>query len=216
MKRALKTPFRLALQRLGLYPSYKLARDGYLRDIGWYESFTAQASIGRRRTPLPWLTYPAIELLSRRVRPEHAVFEYGAGMSTLWWAGRVRRVVSCEHDRSWYEWLESRVPEHVTLLHRELHYGGAYGNTILDYPGEFQVVVIDGRDRVHCARNAVKGLSPDGVIVWDDAERAQYREGIASLAEQGFRRVELVGMAPAACAAHETSIFYRDANCLGL
>lgn len=31
------------------------------------------------------------------------VIEYGCDNSTLWWANRVKHVISCEHDRQWYE-----------------------------------------------------------------------------------------------------------------
>ncbi len=213
---ALKAPFRGLLKRLGLYGAYKLKNDSYLRDLGWYRSFDEQRPVDAEGGPLPWITYPAMELLTRRVRADHAVFEYGAGMSTLWWAERVRRVVAIEHDLSWYETLRGRVPAHVQLLHQPLEYGGEYCRGILAYPGSFSVVVIDGRDRVSCARNAVKGLAPSGVIVWDDTNRSQYREGIEFLHAQGFRSLALVGMTPAATHAHETTIFYRDGNCLGL
>lgn len=213
---AAKTPFRGLLKRLGLYGAYKLKTDSYLRELGWYRSFDEQNSVDAGGDPVPWITYPAVELLARRVRPGSTVFEYGAGMSTLWWADRVRRVVAIEHDLAWCERLRERLPANVELLHHPLEYGGEYCRSVLAYPGAFSLVVIDGRDRVNCARHAVKGLAPDGVLVWDDTDRPQYREGIEFLHAQGFRSVELVGMTPAATHAHETTIFYRDGNCLGL
>ena len=213
---AAKTPFRVLLKRLGLYGAYKLKTDSYLRELGWYRSFDEQRPVNGRGDPLPWITYPASELLTRRVRPDDAVFEYGAGMSTFWWAERVRRVVAIEHDLAWYEKLRGRLPANVELLHQPLEYGGAYCRGVLADPGAFSLVVIDGRDRVACARHAVKGLTAGGVIVWDDTDRSQYREGIEFLHAEGFRSVEFVGMTPAATHAHETTIFYRDGNCLGL
>jgi hypothetical protein len=42
------------------------------------------------------------------------VFEYGAGGSTLFWAKRVREVVSIEHDRMWGERVQA------TLSHQGL------------------------------------------------------------------------------------------------
>ena len=51
-------------------------------------------------TQHPWLTFGAIELLSRIVRPSDRVFEYGAGYSTLWWQERVASVTSVDHDEA--------------------------------------------------------------------------------------------------------------------
>ncbi|MDD5218185.1 MAG: hypothetical protein PHN49_00610 [Candidatus Omnitrophica bacterium] len=51
----------------------------------------------------PWLTYAAIEFLEQVLTSEMRLFEYGAGGSTLFYAGKVREVFSVEHDRRWYE-----------------------------------------------------------------------------------------------------------------
>ena len=213
---ALSAIGRRVLETLGVYPSWVLARRGALVDEGWFRSYREQASVDAAGAPLPWLTYPAIELLRRRVRADMSVFEYGAGNGTLWWSGQVREVVSVEHDPAWHARLRDRVPANVTLLHRPLEYGGEYGRTAADYPGRFHVVVIDGRDRVNSARAAVIALRPDGVVVWDNSDRAQYAEGLEHLASLGFRRLPLVGLAPAVSDRNETSFLYRDGNCLGL
>lgn len=52
---------------------------------------------------LPWITFPAIHAIKKILRPEMRLFEYGSGGSTLFWASRVKQVVSVEHDKTWYE-----------------------------------------------------------------------------------------------------------------
>ena len=52
---------------------------------------------------VPWVTYPAIEWLQRFVRPEMSVFEWGSGGSTLFFAARVRSIVSVEHHAEWFD-----------------------------------------------------------------------------------------------------------------
>jgi len=47
------------------------------------------------------MTYPAIRFLERRLSNSLEVFEFGSGNSTLWWAERVSRIDSCEHDAQW-------------------------------------------------------------------------------------------------------------------
>ena len=51
----------------------------------------------------PWLTFGAIEWISRKMHPNMKVFEYGSGGSTLFWTSRVKEVVSVEHERLWYD-----------------------------------------------------------------------------------------------------------------
>lgn len=68
--------------------------------------------------PLPWITYPAQSMLMQLVRPEHRVFEFGCGHSSLWWASRTRQVVSVDHDPAWIERIHRQRPENLTLIHR--------------------------------------------------------------------------------------------------
>src|SRR4051812_37225534 len=50
---------------------------------------------------VPWMTFGAIEFLQRALREDMVVFEYGSGGSTLFFANRVRRLVTIEHDPEW-------------------------------------------------------------------------------------------------------------------
>lgn len=55
---------------------------------------------------MPWVSFPAIDLLERALKPTDRVFEYGGGGSTLFWNERVAEVVTAEHDASWFALLE--------------------------------------------------------------------------------------------------------------
>jgi hypothetical protein len=214
--KALRRLARRALEAAGLYPAYSLMTRGPLKQDGWHRSLVEGVPVDAQGGPLPWINYPAIDFLARRVRPEMSVFEYGCGHSTLWWAARVREVIACDHDRDWIERIRPRAPANVTLRHEALEYDGAYSRVVAEYPGRFDIVVIDGRDRVNCARHALTGLKPEGVIVWDNTDRAEYAPGLDALAAAGFRRVEFLGMAPSLNDKLETSVLYRTGNCFGL
>ena len=207
---------RAALRSTGLYAAYSLTTQGPLREDGWLRSFREGRCVDAHGDPVPWLTYPAIEFLAARVKPEWRVFEYGAGSSTLWWAKRVREVVSVEHDPEWFAKVGAALPANVRLVHVPLVRGGEYAQSAAREPASYHVVVIDGRDRVNCSAAARVGLRPDGVIVWDNSDRPDYAEGYAQLAGAGFRKVAFVGMAPVFNQKSETGIFYRDGNVLGL
>jgi tRNA A58 N-methylase Trm61 len=58
---------------------------------------------------IPWLTFPAISQIDSFLKPSMRVFEYGSGGSTLFFARRVREVVSIEHDDEWYTKLQKRL-----------------------------------------------------------------------------------------------------------
>lgn len=68
---------------------------------------------------VPWWTYDAIEAVDRHLksRPQANVFEFGSGASTIGAARRSGRVVSVEHDASWFPIMRQRLGEfpHVTL-----------------------------------------------------------------------------------------------------
>jgi hypothetical protein len=112
--------------------------------------------------------------------------------------------------------MAAEVPENVSLLHVPLEEDGDYCRSTRHARRQFHVIVIDGRDRVNCARNCLGALRDDGVIVWDDSQRRRYRPGHRYLGRRDFRRVEFVGLGPMDPHVRETSIFYRDGNCLGL
>lgn len=191
-------------------------RASYLRRMGWFESYRRRAPVDAAGGPLPQYTYPAIELLAKRVPRDAAVFEYGSGYSTLWWAQRVKRVVSVEHDAGWSERIRAEAPANVTLDHVPLGPEGAYPARIREHEGQFDVIVIDGRERVQCAEHALGALSERGVLLWDDTNRERYARGIATLGARGFRHLPLAGMNPTSERRKETTVFYCDGNVLGL
>jgi hypothetical protein len=186
----------------------------YLGKVGWFDSFYCNMAVDRARQAIPWLTYPAIAFLETRLHQEMTLFEYGSGNSTIWWASHVARVVSCEHDMAWYEKMKPELPVNVDYVFADLT--GGYADVINQHNGEFDVVVIDGRERVECARNSLGALKPDGVIVWDNTDRDRYQPGYDFLRDAAFRQIDFHGMSPIIAAPSCTSVFYRADNCFGI
>lgn len=212
----LKRPIFWILDLLDLRGLYSLRRGGPLFEDGWFRSYREQTSIDATGLPLPWLTYPAIEFLLRRIKPEMSVFEYGSGGSTRWWASRVRDVVSVEHDRTWFEKARKDQQAHVRAYQIDLVYGGEYSRKIQDFENCFDVVVVDGRDRVNCLKNCLQALKPLGVVILDNSDRPEYSEGVAFLYVNGFKRLDFIGLCPIVNYKSETSIFYRKENVFGI
>jgi hypothetical protein len=191
-------------------------KSSYLVKTGWFGSFTRHIPIDASGTPSPWYTYAALDFLKGRVNRDLAAFEYGSGNSTIWWAEHVSRVVSCEHDKQWYLKLKSSLPGNVEYLQVDFVPSGEYSKLILHYKNEFDVIVIDGKDRVICAMNCLPALTGDGVIIWDNSDRLQDQVGYDWLVSNGFKRLDFFGLGPANAYGWCTSVFYRPNNCLGI
>lgn len=198
-----------------LLPRYLRAHK-YLERSGWLESVRLRRPVDRARNPIPWYTYPTIAFLAEKDLTRLRVFEFGSGGSTLWWARRAAHVTSVEHHEDWVAEMRPQLPSNVTYVHEPLEYGGAYSRTVADRGAVFDIIVNDGRDRVNCARASLEAFSPQGVMIWDNAERKRYAEGYQLLLDHGFRRLNLHGHGPINDGAWLTSIFYRPGNCLGL
>ncbi len=213
MSENIKKQIKNLLNRMDLYSLYRLrCKTSPLQADGWFRSFRDNAPVDGDGNPVPWIAYPAIEFIKNRVKPDMSVFEYGCGGSTYWWASRVKEVIACEHDEEWYKKTKNDLPINVALHYVSLEYGGEYAGKVAEFPEKFDVVFIDGRDRVNCAINAVKGLKPDGVIIFDDSNRVEYDDGYQFLFSNGFRKIEFVGMYPLGIIKTETAIFYRTDN----
>jgi predicted O-methyltransferase YrrM len=145
-----------------------------------------------------------------------SVFEYGCGASTLWWASRVRTVISVEHDATWARRISGDAPANASVVHQPVEGSGKYAENALAHGSRFDVVVIDGQDRVRCVAPAIAALAPGGVIVFDNSDRSEYEEGYRLLRAADFRKIEFVGMAPIVGFKTETSIHYRPGNTLGI
>ena len=144
------------------------------------------------------------------------VFEYGSGASTVWWSDHAAKVVSCEHDNKWYQKLKPILALNVDYIYFDLIPGGNYSRAVKQYYNEFDIIVIDGRDRVNCVKNSLTSLKQNGVIVWDDSDRMAYKEGYNYLLANGFKRLDFWGLGPIIALGWCTSVFYRSNNCFGI
>ena len=214
IKAAINNSLLFLLNKLDLLSLYSLRKIGPLIEDGWFRSFRENRCVDAYGNSLPWMTYPAIDFLKKRIGKEMSVFEYGCGESTLWWSKMAKEVISVEHDKVWWENIAERIPENVNIFQIDLEYGGSYSSKISDYRDRFDIIVIDGRDRVNCARNCLGALKNDGVIIWDNSDREEYEPGYIFLYDNGFRKIAFAGFSPIVNIKSETGVFYREKNCL--
>ena len=105
------------------------------------------------------------------------MLEFGAGGSTKYLSPRVRHLVSIEHDSDWAAAVSKLGLPNVDLVHvppePPATPGGIPGyRRYTEFPRSlgrsFDVVLVDGRNRVECALAGADLLRPDGVILFHD------------------------------------------------
>ena len=126
-----------------------------------------------------WVTYPAMEWLDNTLQPGWIGFEWGSGQSTVWLANRILSLISIEHDKEWFiktsRMVRAANALNVTLIHEPNL--SSYANIINKY-NSFDIIFIDGRNRVECMKSCIQHVAPMGIVVLDNSERARYAEGI--------------------------------------
>ncbi|MGH9518463.1 MAG: class I SAM-dependent methyltransferase, partial [Terriglobales bacterium] len=177
-------------------------------DGGYLRSALLCQAVDWRGAPLLWVTYPAIAYLEALDWRGRKVLEWGAGNSTLWWAARGAHVFSVEHDPAWVEALRPRLANYPQV---QLHAAGDAADYVAGprVAAPFDVAVIDGEDRLGCARAALELVRPQGAIVLDNSEQAWAAPISTLLAQAGYRRVDFHGFAPSVARPHCTSLFFR-------
>jgi predicted O-methyltransferase YrrM len=117
----------------------------------------------------PWLTFSAIRYLQGLISGRR-VFEFGSGMSTLWFAERCREVVSVESNPTWYEATSRKMQglHNVRLIFATSRED--YIAAIERAGGLFDLILVDGLYREQCIDLARTYLSPKGVLVVDNTD----------------------------------------------
>lgn len=158
----------------------------------------------KRFDPSPWLSPAAISFFNEWLDGTQVGCEFGSGGSTLFFSGRVKQLVSIEHNKEWYDKITAGLPAALkdkityrfvpendpaeapeTLPELEAHpelddfeYRKKYFNYIYalhDLPDEsFDFIIVDGRARTECVIVNLQKLKPGGLLVLDNSERDRY------------------------------------------
>jgi hypothetical protein len=187
----------------------------YLIQVGWVESMRSGRCCRADGTNVPWMNYPTLSLLDKKLLPSFSLFEYGSGFSTEYYARRCRTVVSVEYDRVWFDKLSGKMPANASLMHVPRDEPAVYSQSIRKAGLVFDVVVVDGAHRVLCIKSSLDFLSSAGIVILDDSDREEYKPVFKFMIESGFREITLEGMKPTHTGVHSTTIFFRDGNCFG-
>lgn len=145
----------------------------------------------RRELRKPWMKYREIcilEDLLANLRPNR-VLEWGAGYGSFHFARLLHpdaEWIAIEHDARWAQRIQSLKGDPRVRVHsvppdnsewRANHHDGTYEDfrNYVDYPenfGPYDFILVDGRAREACLEKTWSLLTPDGVVVLHDANRA--------------------------------------------
>lgn len=106
------------------------------------------------------------------------VLEWGAGYSTKYFPEMLQKAgidytwTSIEHDEKWFDEVRQWGIKNVTMI-----LAGKESKEYLEPSGQYDVIYVDGRNRVKCLQHAKKLLKPDGIVILHDAERPRYAPG---------------------------------------
>ena len=123
------------------------------------------------------------EFILKHLKPTFIMFEWGAGGSTTFFSYFVKILYSIEHENFWFvntiNAIEKEKRGNIILYWvpaPEDNYT-TYVNKIDDLKHiDFDVVLIDGRARVECAKKLLGYIRDDCIVFLHDAERKRYEE----------------------------------------
>jgi hypothetical protein len=212
IKEKFKTIIKLVAEPKVFYTLMSFRSFGYLSETGWFNSFKSGEPVDANQSPIPWFTYSAIDFINDNLSPSCNAFEFGSGNSTLFFANRIKRVTSVEHNFDWFEKIKILTPKNAKLVYTSAETIENYLNPLINTSDKFDLIIIDGLFRNECIEVSLKHLSEEGVIILDDSERKEYKEGVTILLNNGFKRLDFSGIAPGVFFRKCTTFFYRERN----
>lgn len=165
-----------------------------------------------RRKPLsyalPWITFDAIREVEQRVHSGQRVFEYGAGHSTVYWVTRGVELSSVEDNAEWFAMVKKAVGDSPGISLSFETVKEEYVGKIDAFPGQFDVVVVDGSHRKACIAAAVPKLKSGGLLIVDNTDWHWMSRGDLPIPSDWTKRVHS-GSAPFIGHTSQTTIWQR-------
>jgi hypothetical protein len=190
---------------------------GYLHDEGWMESFKRKESVDKEGNPTPWLSYPLVDFMAARLRKEFSVFEYGGGNSTLYYSARVKEVHVVESDRDWFEKIKKEAGPNTFAYYQSVDSNPTeYIQKPKQLDKSFDIIIVDGMERIKCLSFCKEYLTERGVIVADDTNTYDYGTVIGDLMDLGFKRLDFSGMSSFVISKKTSTLLYRVNNCFDI
>jgi hypothetical protein len=194
-----------------------LKETGYLNEEGWFRAFDEGKPMDKEGNPIPWFSYPAIDFLKDRLNSELLVFEYGSGNSTLFFSARVKKIISIETNKLWFDSISKKLPHNASIYFCDLSKdNNKYNRFIKEANAKYDIIIVDAENRNEVILNLHENLKDDGIIILDNSDRKEYSESISYLRDKGFSKLDFWGITAGYFNKTCTTFFYKQNNCLGI
>jgi len=130
-----------------------------------------------KHSDCPWLAKQTNEILQSWLKKTDAGLEWGSGRSSIWFARRVARLVSVEHDPIWYRNVKTLIQKYnitnAEIYLCEVHPNEEINNPYMEITDNFpdnclDFVLVDGIFRSECALRVLKKIKPCGLLIIDN------------------------------------------------
>lgn len=171
---------------------------------------------------LIWINYKAIKYLESFITKNSRVLEYGSGASTFWFSKRCNYLTSIEHDKIYYQIVKKIIkknrikcnyyfckPQTLSNDYKSHKIKNlTFKNYVLkaNQKKKFDIIFIDGRCRIKCLENSLKLIKKNGLIVFDNSNRKEYKKGISRFP---LKRKTIFGLCPGLPYFSETTFFFN-------
>ena len=155
----------------------------------------------RMNKPAPWLSPTSILFFKKYLEKDMVGAEFGSGSSTLFFAPRISKLYSVEHNEEWYNLINEKLKglnssnvDYRFVLQNDkadfvddvfdleekrdfeirrdyVNYFRAL-NDIQDHSLDFAIV--DGRARTECCHEILPKIKKGGILILDNSERKRY------------------------------------------
>ena len=135
----------------------------------------------------PWIANEVTNFLKKNIKKNTFILEFGSGNSTIFFSKLTKNLFSVEHNKDWYNKIKNKLENDVTYILKSIDYISRppinktfyncdtieqlLGQSIPD--GYFDIIIIDGIDRVNCAYESINKLKKNGILVLDDSNRIE-------------------------------------------
>lgn len=131
------------------------------------------------RRQVPWISYRATRVLKRLIQADWRILEFGAGMSTAWFARRALWVFSVESSDEWYDRVRGLLA-HRGLSNVRLERRSGVCHEYVDLKEvldrSIDLALIDGDCRDECVAPCLEKVKAGGYIYLDNTDQPGDRQ----------------------------------------
>jgi len=143
----------------------------------------------------PWLVKEAVDeiLLFLKNRLDSKMLEFGSGRSTIFFS-KYSNIITVDHNDKYFNIVFNElILNNINNVIQHL-LPRPYNKICKSFDNNyFDLILIDGRDRVECIKSCETKVKRNGIIILDNSERTQYKEGKDYLLNLGYKEKKYHG-----------------------